>query len=120
MLQNNKKLTHSQRIQIEELLNQRQSKSQIAIQIDKSLSTVSREIHKHRIFKQQYVYSKDNFFNCKYFINCKICSGKCKMYMPIPCKERDRSIGVCNNCSKLKTCKLDKYFYFAKKGSRTL
>lgn len=31
MLKNNKKLTLSQRIQIEELLNQRQSKSQIAI-----------------------------------------------------------------------------------------
>lgn len=116
MLQNNKKLDISQRILIEQLINQRSSKSQIAIQIDKSLSTVSREIHRHRIFKQQYVYSKDNFFNCKYFINCKICSGKCKMYMPIPCKERDRSIGACNNCSKLKTCKLDKYFYFAKKA----
>ena len=116
MLQNNKKLSLSQRIQIEQLINQRQSKSQIASLIDKSLSTVSREIHKHRIFKQHYVYSKENFFNCKFFVNCKLCTGKCKMYMPIPCKDRDRSIGACNNCSKLKTCKLDKYFYFAQKA----
>ena len=36
MLQNNKKLDISQRILIEQLINQRSSKSQIAIQIDKS------------------------------------------------------------------------------------
>lgn len=36
--------------------------------------------------------------------------------MPITCSDRDRNIGACNNCSKLKTCKLDKYFYDAKRA----
>lgn len=49
-------------------------------------------------------------YNCKYFINCKKCTGKCKIFQSISCKDRDRNIGVCNNCENLKSCKLDKYF----------
>ena len=57
-------------------------------------------------------------FNCKFFVNCKVCTNKCRIFQPISCKDRDRNIGVCNNCSKLKTCNLDKYFYFAEEAHK--
>ena len=113
------KLSLSQRLKIEEMLNQRHRKYEIAIELDKSQSTISREINKHRILKTNSRFNSDNSYNCKYFINCKICTGKCKIYQPIPCKDRDRNIGVCNNCPKLKTCKLDKYFYIAEKAQKS-
>lgn len=111
-LRKNKQLTFDQRCKIEEMLNKRHRKFEIANELDKSQSTISREINRHKILKS-YKPLNGNFYNCKFFINCKICTQKCKIYQPISCKDRDRNIGACNNCSKLKTCTLDKYFYKA-------
>lgn len=111
-LKKNKQLTFDQRCKIEEMLNKRRRKFEIANELDKSQSTISREINRHKILKH-YKPINGNFYNCKFFINCKICTYKCNIYQPISCKERDRNIGACNNCSKLKTCSLDKYFYKA-------
>ena len=113
---NNKQLSLSQRIRIEELLNERKRKFEIANELDKTPSTIAREINKHRTLKPHNIYKSDNLFNCKYFINCKVCTDKCRIYQPISCKDRDRNIGACNNCKELKTCNLDKYFYFADKA----
>lgn len=111
-LKKNKQLTFDQRCKIEEMLNKRHRKFEIANELDKSQSTIAREINRHKILKN-YKPINGNFYNCKFFINCKICTQKCKIYQPISCKERDRNIGACNNCSKLRTCTLDKYFYKA-------
>ena len=108
----NKQLTFDQRCKIEEMLNKRHRKFEIANELDKSQSTISREINRHKVLKS-YKPINGNFYNCKFFINCKICTQKCKIYQPILCKERDRTIGDCNNCSKLRSCTLDKYFYKA-------
>lgn len=116
MMEKGKQLTLSQRKRIEEMLNQRRKKSEIANELDKTPSTIAREINKHKRIKQHNIYKSPNMFNCKYFNNCKVCTDKCKIFQPIPCKERDRNIGACNNCSKLKTCNLDKYFYSAEKA----
>lgn len=118
MIDNNKKLTLSQRIRIEEMLNQRRRKYEIANELDKSQSTIAREINRHRIIKPHNIYKNNNMFNCKYFNNCKVCTNKCRIFQPISCKDRDRNIGACNNCSKLKTCNLDKYFYFANEAHK--
>ena len=118
-MENLKKLSFSQRITIENLLNQRKRKFEIANELDKSPSTITREINRHKVLKPHNVFNNsDNMFNCKYFKNCKICTGKCRIYQPISCKDRDRNIGACNNCPKLKSCKLDKYFYFAEKAQK--
>ena len=113
---NNKQLSLSQRIRIEELLNERKRKFEIANQLDKTPSTIAREINKHRVLKPHNIYKSENLFNCKYFINCKVCTDKCRIFQPISCKDRDRNIGACNNCKELKSCNLDKYFYFAEKA----
>ncbi len=116
MLEKGKQISLSQRNKIEEMLNQRKRKFEIANELDKTQSTIAREINRHRILKPHNIYKTENMFNCKYFINCKICTDKCRIFQPISCKDRDRNIGACNNCSKLKTCNLDKYFYFAEKA----
>ena len=113
---NNKQLSLSQRIRIEELLNERKRKFEIANELDKTQSTIAREINKHRVLKPHNIYKSENLFNCKYFINCKVCTDKCRIFQPISCKDRDRNIGACNNCKELKSCNLDKYFYFAEKA----
>ena len=114
--ENNKQLSLSQRNRIEQLLNQRKRKFEIANELNKTQSTIAREINKHRILKPHNIYKSENMFNCKYFNNCKVCTNMCRIFQPISCKDRDRNIGVCNNCPKLKTCNLDKYFYLADKA----
>ena len=116
MVEKGKQITLNQRNKIEQMLNQRRRKFEIANELDKTQSTIAREINKHRILKPHNIYKTPNMFNCKYFSNCKVCTDKCKIFQPISCKDRDRNIGVCNNCSKLKTCNLDKYFYLAEKA----
>jgi len=118
MIEKGKQLTLSQRIIIEEMLNQRHRKYEIANELDKTQSTIAREINRHKIIKPHNIYKTSNMFNCKYFANCKICTDKCRIYQPISCKDRDRNIGACNNCPKLKTCNLDKYFYHAKEAQK--
>ena len=95
-------------------LNQRRRKYEIANELDKTQSTIAREINRHKVLKPHNIYKSANMYNCKFFVNCKVCTNKCRIFQPISCKERDRNIGVCNNCSKLKTCNLDKYFYYKK------
>lgn len=106
----------NERIKIEGMLNQRCRKIQIAKELNRSLSTISREINKHRILKPHHPQKNDNYYNCKYFKNCKVCTGKCKIFQPISCKERDKNIGACNECPLLRTCKLDKFLYIAEKA----
>ena len=117
-MEKGKQLTLSQRNRIEEMLNQRRRKFEIANELDKTQSTIAREINRHKILKPHNIYKSSNLFNCKFFVNCKVCTNKCRIFQPISCKDRDRNIGVCNNCSKLKTCNLDKYFYFAEEAHK--
>lgn len=116
MVEKGKQITLSQRNKIEQMLNQRCRKFEIANELDKTQSTIAREINRHRILKPHNIYKTPNMFNCKYFSNCKVCTDKCKIFQPIACKDRDRNIGACNGCSNLKTCNLDKYFYLAEKA----
>ena len=51
MEENKKQLTLSQRIKIEDMLNQRCRKYEIAKELNKSQSTIAREINKHKILK---------------------------------------------------------------------
>ena len=118
MIQNSKQLSLSQRIKIEEMLNQRHRKFEIANELNKSQSTIAREISKHRKSKPTNPFRHDNMYNCKYFINCRKCTEKCKIFQPISCKDRDRNIGVCNGCENLKSCNLDKYFYIAQEAQK--
>lgn len=110
-------LTFEERCKIEELLNKRFRKYQIAKEIGKTQSTISREINSHKDFYMHTDYS-NNYYSCVYFKDCKKCDHRCKFFKPIICKDRDKFYGACNNCEKVKNCKLDKFFYRAGRAER--
>ncbi len=109
---NNKHLTFADRCKIEECINKGFRKYQTANEINKSQSTVLREIHNNRTFKPRNIFN-ENPYNCIHLKDCKVCTGKCKYYKSEKCNKRDKFIGACNNCSDIKKCKLDKYLYKA-------
>ena len=117
-MKNLKKLSFEQRCKIEEMINLRKRKFEIANEINRSPSTIAREIKRNRKLKPSNIFN-ENAYNCKWFETCKVCTGKCKLFEPISCIDRDRNIGACNNCSKLKSCKLNKYFYKADIAQKT-
>lgn len=110
-------LTFEERCKIEELLNKRFRKFQIAQELGKTQSTISREINSRKDFSMHTDYS-NNYYSCVYFKDCKKCDHRCKFFKPIVCKDRDKFYGACNNCDRVKNCKLDKFFYRATKAER--
>ena len=91
------------------------SKSKIAKKINRSPVTISNEIMKHRKIKPRNIFNAYSI--CIHLKECKKCFKKCERYQEPSCKRRDRNIGACNCCPNIKTCKLDKYFYYAKKAN---
>lgn len=91
------------------------SKSKIAKKINRSPVTISNEIMKHRRIKPRNIFNANSI--CIHLNECRKCLNKCERYEEPSCKRRDRNIGACNSCSDIKTCKLDKYFYYAKKAN---
>ena len=110
-------LTFEERCKIEELLNKRFRKYQIAKELNRTQSTISREINSHKDFHMHTDYS-NNYYSCVFFKDCKTCDHRCKFFKPIVCKDRDKFYGACNNCEKVKNCKLDKYFYRATRAEK--
>ena len=54
---------------------------------------------------------------CIHLKECHRCVKKCERYQEPSCKRRDRNIGAYNSCTSMKSCKLDKYFYYASKAN---
>lgn len=65
----NSQLSLSQRITIEEMITQRKRKHEIANALNKSPSTITREIKRHIKIKYQNIHSRENLFNCRFFSN---------------------------------------------------
>lgn len=111
-------LTLDDRRFIQRELEAEKSKVQIARDLGKSPSTISKEVKLHRKIRPR------NMFNTRvgYFCEnrgkydcCRKCEKKCPNYLERKCKRRDR-IGICNKCPKINNCRLDKYFYHAAKA----
>lgn len=109
---NNKHLSFNDRTIIEENISKGIRKFQTANEINKSQSTIGKEIKKYR--KRRYSKIDDSPWMCKHFNECKVCISKCLNFEEISCYRRDRFIGACNNCPDIKHCKKSKYFYYAK------
>lgn len=91
------------------------SKTQIAKKINRNISTVSKEILKHRKLKPRNTFNADSI--CIHLKECHRCIKKCQRYQEPSCSRRDRNIGACNCCPNISKCKLDKYFYYANKAN---
>lgn len=110
----NTHLTLEDRKKVQEGLEKGMSRTEIAKNINKDISTVAKEIKNRRKLKPRNPFN--NPITCTKFKECKICHGKCSEYEEIKCTRRDRKIGVCNLCPDISKCRLDKYFYYAKQA----
>ena len=91
------------------------SKSQIAKKINRNPSTIANEIKKHIKLKPRNTFNMNSI--CVHLKECRRCINKCEKYEEPFCSRRDRNIGACNSCPNIKSCKLDKYFYYASKAN---
>ena len=110
----NTHLTLEDRKKIQEGLENELSRTEIARNINKDISTVAKEIKNRRKLKPRN--PCNNPITCTNFKECRICHGKCSEYEEIKCTRRDRKVGVCNLCPNISKCRLDKYFYYAKQA----
>ena len=110
----NSHLSLEDRKKIQEGIENELTKVQIAKNIGKDPTTVSKEIKKRRKLKPRNPFN--NPISCTKFKQCGICKAECSEYEEIKCLRRDRKIGVCNLCPDIKKCRLDKYFYYAKQA----
>lgn len=108
---NGKHLSLEDRKIIEENICKGLRKFETANQLNKSQSTIGKEIKNNR--KRRYSYRDDSPWMCKHFNECKVCVSKCADFQELPCFRRDRFIGACNCCPEIKHCKKAKYFYYA-------
>lgn len=126
----NKHLTNEERSQIEHLLRGRKSIKEIARILDKSPSTVSREIKKHAVpsdksavgrIRNRCVHRKScmKFYLCEDKPNCKkqrcstcnLCNSVCPEFVEEHCIRLALPPYVCNGCGTEYLCTLRKKYY---------
>ena len=108
-------LTLDDRIFIQRELEAEKSKSQIAKDLGKSPSTISKEVKLHRKLRPRRNYARGDGYYCAnrgQYDRCHGCKVACEHFEDRICKRREK-IGVCNKCPKISHCYLDKYFYQA-------
>jgi len=130
---NQKHLTLEQRIEISNLLEQNFSFKAIALKIDKDCTTISKEIRAHLIYKKigchgrnynscssRYSCDKRSLcnecplvFSKKFCWQCKNCNFNCSDFINETCYKLTKAPYVCNGCSALSKCSLEKRFYKA-------
>ncbi len=124
-------LTLTDRCMIEKYLSFGYNVTEIADRINRSQTTVSREIRKHRIFVS------DPRGRCAKFRECKrrnicgtnkcgmkacksckdhSCKEKCDQFEGIHCSELDKPPYVCADCDRYELCTLEHAYYHAHKA----
>lgn len=130
----NKHLTDKERFQIEQWLKDGPSFNQIAQNLQKSTSTVSREIRNRATFSDKYApyrvhnrcikrydckkhYLCDDKPNCtKRCSTCSLCNELCKDYQERVCYKLWEPPYVCNGCTEEHQCVLRKKYYLHHKA----
>lgn len=127
------KLSFSERVLIEIGLYKGQSLKNIAIEMERHPTSISREIRANRIETPARSYKGNECYKapaCKKTGVCKMsecdlecskctqkkCRDCCKAYESMECAKLDLPPYVCNGCKKVKTCQKHRYFYSAKKA----
>ena len=132
-----KQLDTDKRIRLQTLLESHHSFQQIAIELDTSKSTISREVRRYRVEHNTMGFGHINrcskrrgcdvqglcpgmSFNCR---NKKCCSCRkvncntvCGRYEEYHCPLTDKPPYVCNGCQKRTGCAYRKQMYFAEKA----
>jgi len=106
-------LTLQDRQAIQSAIEEGKTKAEIGRLLGKDPCGISREIIRHREFKERNAYDRPVL--CAKRKDCKVrrCLKPCKDYEEPSCVRRDSLPGVCNGCEKRAKCPMDKYFYHA-------
>lgn len=126
-------LTQSDRIIIEQLLNNRCSFRFIAQELSKDPTTISKEVKNHILYKQIGAYGKA-FNNCLHRYGCTLsglcskpgcrkklcwncattsCTTICEIFKKSTCTHLSKPPYVCNGCETRRKCTLEKQLYSA-------
>ena len=111
-------LTLDDRKIIQRDLENGMNRAQIAKELGKSPSTISKEIKLHKKFKLASAYGRGVRYFCENsgkFKECYGCKIECSHFKERSCKRRDK-LGVCNKCPDNSKCYLDKYYYRAQQA----
>lgn len=120
-----KHLTLENRAVIESMLNQGEPVSQIARYLNRPISTISREIQRHKTIVPRKSNDCQHFHSCRrkhvcgdsdckaYCRYCTRCVKTCLEYQPHQCALKTASPHVCNSCASKHMCKQEKHFYYA-------
>lgn len=132
----NKHFTLTERRQLEKLLDGQASLRACGEQLEKSSSTISREIRKHRVPSDKGAYGRirnlcihrstcdrhslcedepDCMRKCR---SCKKCNSLCPDFQEEYCSKLNMSPYVCNGCQDRTSCVLRKFFYNASQADR--
>lgn len=129
-------LSLDDRIQIQLLLDNGSAISQIAKNLGKDRSTISREIQKHRQKSDMgaFGYVSNRCLSrrsCKLFglcpdkpdctrrcASCSLCNNFCPQFQEEHCSRLESTPYVCNGCTERRKCTLRKFFYDAKTADR--
>ncbi len=133
---NKKHLTLSQRIIIENSLNNRMSFKAIGRELDKNCTTISKEVKNRRQFKKIGGHGR-SFNDCILRFHCKLsgccdsptcrykfckscpkCISECTEYRKEYCVLLNKPPYVCNGCEKKRICTLEKSLYFARDAQK--
>ena len=131
-----KQLSLSERIIIERMISKDYSFVSIGRNLERSASTISREVIKYRCFVDRIPLPGENDcthknsclknsicddvgvhgcygYRCKRCPEDRICTNICASYESSQCPLLDKPPYVCTNCSMLKQCKRNKAYYTA-------
>ena len=128
-----KHLSLSDRAMIERLLVMDYTFTSIAKKLNRSASTISREVKRYRVFTGRVNPSAKNdctkYYSCirnnlckvethGCFSRCKLCNEQncteiCSHYEPLHCELLDKPPYVCSGCPKQKDCKKEHAYYTA-------
>ena len=126
-----KHFTLSDRITIERLLEKSYSFKAIGRELNRDCTSISKEVKNHIVFKRSGSYGRA-FNNCLYRFECtkshlcdnplcrnryckfcSRCSNMCGDFKKETCALLIKPPYICNGCSSLKNCTLEKSFYIA-------
>lgn len=128
-----KHLTLEDRFKISHLLDENYSFKAIGAELGKDCTTISKEIRSHFILKKTGTfghpfnaclhrfscdmrmlctncYSSRKYNFCRF---CKYCNINCPNFEQELCQRHNKPPYVCNGCGNLKSCTLEKHFYYA-------
>lgn len=124
------RLTYEERIIIEDMLSRNQSMYAIAKKLNRTKSTISREIRNHRVrypstkndcafIRDCHKYHVCGSTTCKQSCKkCNKCKKYCADYIQMECDTVLNAPYVCNGCTKQAYCPKEQYRYKAKTANK--